>query len=65
MILYLHGFRSSPKSFKARVVGEGDEESMDAFLKAVCEGPMCRYIEDADCQWSNFCGQFECFSIFT
>lgn len=50
---------------KVEVVAEGDEDSLEEFLKAVCEGPMSRYIEDADCQWSDFCGGFERFSIFT
>jgi acylphosphatase len=59
----LAGWVRNLEDGRVELVVEGEEALVRDFLEQMENGPLCRYIEDAEVTWSNAVGSHDSFDI--
>ncbi|PMQ02473.1 MAG: acylphosphatase [Dictyoglomus sp. NZ13-RE01] len=62
--LGINGFVRNLSDGRVEVIGEGDEETLKAFLEKLEQGPFGAVVEKVDVKWEETEGKYNDFNIY-
>lgn len=61
--LHLNGFVENQNNGTVKIVVEGPQDTLEAFIPVVMRGPAGVYVKDVDAEWKVSSGSFRKFTI--